>query len=167
MAGTNYHSRATGQPGSDVRELARQAGPTYRGWVLSAFGAANATQVSNTAMAILINGSLQRIVASGGTANAISGTVVTNATGVFVITITDGGTLGTYKATGASIGAAVFTSLGSTILPLTMIIVAATGTAFNGGTNSLADAAYTVSLYNITGPAGLAVATEKFTVNPE
>ncbi len=39
-------------------------------------------------------------------------------------------------------------------------------TAFNGGTNSLADGAYTVSLYNFTGPAGIALSTEAWTNVP-
>lgn len=168
MSETNAVRRGTGMPGSDVAETNTIAAAAARGWVLSAFGGANATQVSNTAIAVFINGTLQRIVASGGTANALAGTVATNATGAYVITYAIGGTLSNALyagATGEDVSDIAIT-LPASQLGLAMILVAATATAFNGGTNSLADGAYTVSVYNFTGPVGLAIATENFTTVP-
>lgn len=167
MAGTTTVKRGTGMVDSDVIEVTRLATFGYSGWVLSAFGAANATQVSNTAIACFVNGSLSRIVASGGTANAIVGTVTTNTTSIYVITYGVSGTL-------SNIMTSPFTTLTGYTAPtvpitniaLCMIVVAATATAFNGGTNSFGDAAYTVSLYNFVGPAGIALQTENLSVTP-
>jgi hypothetical protein len=167
MAYQTISRRGTALPDSDVAENTKQVQAVSRAWVLSAFGAANATQVSNTAIAIFINGSLQRIAASSGTANAITGTVAATTTAAYIITYSEGGTL-------SNVMTATFTTLTGYTAPtipasqtaLCIILVAATATAFNGGTNSFGDAAYTVSLYNFVGPAGIALSTEYFTTTP-
>ena len=167
MAYTTTQLRGTGMPGSDVAENTRLNALDHRGWILSAFGAANATQVSNTAIAVFLNGSLSRIAASGGTANAIVGTIVTNASGMFVITYADGGTLSNVMtANFTTLTGYAPPSIPASQIAMCMILVCATATAFNGGTNSFADAAYTVSLYNFVGPAGMALSTENYTVVP-
>jgi hypothetical protein len=167
MAYQTIVRRGTALPDSDQAECNKQVQAVSRAWVLSAFGAANATQISNTAIAIFINGSLNRIVASAGTANAIVGTVTTNTTAAYVITYSEGGTLSNVMtATFTTLTGYTAPTIPATQTPLAIILVAATATAFNGGTNSFGDAAYTVSLYNFVGPAGIALSTENFSTVP-
>lgn len=167
MPGTVISRRGTALPDSDQSENNKLTALVARGWVLSAFGAANATQVSNTAIAVFVNGTLNRIVASSGTANAFTGTVATNTTGAYITTVAEGGTLANFFASGvASLGVIAYPTIPASQIALQIILVAATATGFNGGTNSLADGAYTVSLYNFTGPAGIAFTTENWTNVP-
>lgn len=175
MSDTTAVRRATSLPDSGTKETEKLTSLTYGAWILGtgAYGA-NATQVSNAAYALFMNGSLQRIVASGGTANAVVGTVTTNTSAIYFFTVGVGGTC-------SNIMTATFTTLTGIVMPtilasnptvastqcaVAMAIVCATATAFNGGTNSFADAAYTVSLYNFIGPANIAISTESFTTVP-
>jgi hypothetical protein len=151
MAYQTIVRRGTALPDSDQAECNKQIQTFSKAWVLSAYGAANATQISNTAIAIFINGSLQRIAASAGTANAIVGTVTLSNVMTATFTTLTGYTAPTIPASQTA---------------MCIILVAATATAFNGGTNSFGDAAYTVSLYNFVGPAGIALSTENFTTVP-
>ena len=157
--------RFTGMPQSDMVEVINEVNQIAGTWVASNGGTGNfslnATQASNIAFIAAINGTLQRIVASGGTANAIVGTVTTNTTAAYVITLSEGGTL-------SNIMSATFTTLTGFTAPsvpvsnaiLDIILVCATATAFNGGTNSFGDAAYTVSNYNAAFLSGICLTTE-------
>lgn len=182
MAQTNTQTFGTALPQSDIAENTRLTALTARGWVLStATFAANATQASNAAYVADVNGLIQRVAASNGTGLWVTGmgTIATGATGAFVITLTVSGTHKAYLCAGASLAAvAKPTSAGpyfsasaptipATELPVGLAIITATaGTAFNAGTNSLADGSYTATLISFVGPSGMFLSTENLTVSP-
>lgn len=181
MALTTAQRFGDAMPQSGNIEAQRIAALTARGWVLSTptLGA-NATQVSSIAYKTLVNGVLLDIAASGGTALWVTGigSIATGATGLFVVTVTVSGTHKGYVATvGTTLNAIGMPTVAApslpsatipaTEIPIGFIVVACTAaTAFNGGTNSLADASYTVTAISHLGPSALTLATENFTIVP-
>lgn len=176
MSDTTVVRRGTSMPDSGTKETEKLVSLAYGAYILGtgAYGA-NATQASNAAYVLFMNGSLQRVAASGGTANAIVGTVTTNTSAIYIFTMGVGGTASNVMTatfttlTGISMPTTVFATgpnVASTQCAVAFAIVCATATAFNGGSNSFADAAYTVSLYNIFGAGNIALNTENFTTVP-
>jgi len=181
MAITNKQQFGDAMPQSGTLEAQAIASLVARGWVLSTptLGA-NATQVSSVAYKAIVNGRILDVAASGGTALWVTGigSIATGVTGAFVVTITVSGTHKGYVATvGTTLQAIGLPSAaapglpGGTIpsseLPIGIIVVACTAaTAFNGGTNSLADTSYTVTAISIVGPGGIVLGTENFTIVP-
>lgn len=182
MALTTTSTFGTAMPQSDVAENTRLAALTARGWVLStATFAANATQASNVAYLADVNGKIISVGASNGSALWVTGmgTIATGTTGAFVITVTVLGTHKAYLCAGATLAAVAkpttagpyFSASAPTIpateLPVGLAIITATaGTAFNAGTNSLADGSYTATLISFVGPSGIVLSTENLTVVP-
>jgi hypothetical protein len=182
MALTNNQSFGDALPQSMAMESAQVAALTSRGWVLStATFAANATQASNAAYLALVNGKLLSVGASNGTGLWVTGmgTIATGVTGAFVITLTVSGTHKAYIYTGTTLAAlaqpttaqpgfsASAPTIPATELPVGLAIITATaGTAFNAGTNSLADSSYTATLISFVGPSGIVLGTQNFTVVP-
>ena len=182
MALTNTQTFGTALPQSDAAEVARLAALTARGWVLStATFAANATQASNVAYLANVNGKIISVAASNGTGLWVTGmgTIATGVTGAFVITLTTSGTHKAYLYTGTTLNALAppttagpyFSTSAPTVpaseLPVGLAIITATaGTAFNAGTNSLADSSYTATLISFVGPSGIVFSTENLTVSP-
>jgi hypothetical protein len=128
---------------------------------------ANATAVSFVQFDAIVNGKWQAIAASTA---LLVGTVATNCTGMYIMTLGVAGTVSNVliqTAASASIGSIAVPAVNVTQMFLGGVVrVAATATAFNGSTNSLADGAYTVSFVNSTGVTGMAYATESFTLVP-
>lgn len=165
MALTTVSRRATALGDSDNAEQNKIGQLIAAGWVInSPTMAANATTVSYGSHAMIVNGVLQILATN---TLAVTGTVVTNTTGAYIYARAVGGTAVAYFAAGqASVGAIVWPTIPASQLVFGMTVVAVTATAFNGATNSFADAAYTVSHYNFTGPACLAMSTELWTNVP-
>lgn len=170
-----------GLPQSGTLEAERVASLTARGWVISsATLGANATQVSNAAYDVIVNGVMLAVAASLGTALWVTGigTIATGVTGAFVVTVTVSGTHKAYLCPSgttlnaialptASTPGAPNQTVSMTEVPLGIIVIACSaGTAFNGGVNSLADSSYTVTSKNVTGPTGLVLGTEAFSIVP-
>lgn len=182
MALTNTQEFGDSMPQSGTSEAVRLAALTARGWVLStATFAANATQASNVAYLADVNGKVITVAASNGTALWVTGmgTIATGTTGAFVITVTVLGTHKAYLCAGATLNAiakptaaapyfsASAPTIPATELPVGFVVITATaGTAFNAGTNSLADGSYTATLISFVGPSGLFLSTENLTVVP-
>lgn len=182
MALTNTQVFGDALPQSGTAEATRLTALMARGWVLStATLAANATQASNVAYLVNVNGKILSVAASNGTGLWVTGmgTIATGVTGAFVITITTSGTHKAYLYTGTTLNALAppttagpyFSTSAPTIpateLPVGLAIITATaGTAFNAGTNSLADSSYTATIISFVGPSGLVLSTENLTVTP-
>lgn len=182
MALTNQSFTGDALPQSGGAEAQQLAALTARGWVLStATFAANATQASNAAYLADVNGKIITVAASNGTGLWVTGmgTIATGTTGAFVITITVSGTHKAYLCAGTTLNAIAkpttagpyFNTSAPTIpateLPVGLAIITATaGTAFNAGTNSLADGSYTATLISFVGPSGIFLSTENMTVVP-
>lgn len=182
MAQTNTQTWGNALPQSDLAENTRLTALACRGWVLStATFAANATQASNVAYLAMVNGKLISVAASNGTALWVTGmgTIATGVTGAFVITVTVSGTHKAYIYTGTTLNAlappttagpyysATSPTIPATELPVGLAVITATaGTAFNAGTNSLADSSYTATLISFVGPSGIVLSTENLTVVP-
>lgn len=166
MSTTTTVTRGTGMPGSDVKESQRLTAKIASGWLVSSVTvSANATAASFIAANMFINGRLYALTA--GTV-AMTGTLAASTTGAFIVAAANATAVRTFVCAGAaSVGAIAFAETSSNSeLPLGMIVIACTATAFNGGTNSLADSSYAVSFINFTGPTGLAIATEHFSTVP-
>ena len=165
MALTNTVRRGTFLPDSTDAENFKLTQLLAAGWVInSASLASNATTVSYGSHAMIVNGVLQILATN---TLAIAGTLTASTTGAFVFLRSVGGTASNIVLAGAaSVGAIAMGTIPASQIAFGMTIVACTATAFNGGTNSLADSSYTVSHYNFTGPTALVMSTELWTNIP-
>lgn len=166
MALTTAVRRGTGMPDSDTKEHFDIAKKLISGWVVNspAIGS-NATAASYGTFMAIVNGVMNVITTN---TIAMTGTLAASTTGAFIYFIGQGGTIRTAVSTAGTTLAAIVPAQASayTEIPFAMTKVACTATAFNGGTNSLADTSYTVSHYNFTGPTGIAIATELYSLVP-
>jgi hypothetical protein len=150
---------------SDTAETVSLNKTLISGWVVSSSIGVNATAVSLLTCGAFFNGVYT--YASSVTC-AVTGTITASTTGAIFVYLGSAGTLSAVVGSGATVSAITPPStLATNTLPVGMIIVHCTATAFNGGTNSLADNSYTnYSIANFTGPAGIALMTEAFTTVP-
>src|SRR5947208_5319246 len=143
MALTNVSRRATTLADSDNAEQNKIGQLLVAGWVInSPTMASNATTVSYGSHAMIVNGVLQIFATN---TLAVVGTIAATSTGIFIYTRSVAGTASAVlvaAATGASIGTIAFPTIPASQVVFGMTIVACTATAFNGATNSFADAAY-------------------------
>lgn len=166
MASTTAVKRATGLPESDQAENNRLMSKICSGWVCNSIGlGSNATAFSYGSAVVIVNGIMQVIATN---TQAITGTIAASTTGAYVVFCGQAGTLRTAVHTAGSTVAAIALAQASanSELAVGIIKVACTATAFNGGTNSLADTSYTVTHINLVGPTGIAVATQLYSQVP-
>jgi hypothetical protein len=165
MALTATVKRGEGLPDGQLQETWRLATLTNSGWVMnSAAVSSNATTVSYVTTYAIINGQIQQLAAA---TVAITGTLSSSTTSAFVWTLSVGGTVSNAIALSpGTLKNIAWPAIPASQAVLAITIVAATATNFNGGTNSLADASYTVSHFSFTGPTAIAMSTELFTIVP-
>lgn len=165
MALTEAVKRGTGMPDADVKHNTDLMQKACAGWVVSSVGlGSNATTVSYGTACVIVNGVMNLLTTS---TFALSGTLAASTTGAYVYMCGQSGTLRSVVCTGTTLAAIAFAAASAnTEVPIGFTRISCTATAFNGGTNSLADSSYVVSHYNLVGPTGLAISTELYTVVP-
>jgi hypothetical protein len=166
MALTSAVKRGTGMPGSDQLENTDVLRKLTAGWIVGtpAIGS-NATAASYGTFIAVVNGVMNVVTTN---TIAMTGTIAASTTGAYVYFIAQAGTIRTAVHTAGTTVAAIVLAQASanSEIPFAITKVACTATAFNGGTNSLADSSYTVTHMNLTGPTGIAISTQLYTVVP-
>lgn len=166
MALTSAVKRSTGMPDSDTVENTTILRKATAGWIVGSPGlGSNATFASYGSFWAIVNGVINVVATSTIT---LTGTIAASTTGAYTYFIGQAGTIrAAVNTAGTTVGAIVLAQASAnTEIPFGITKVASTATAFNGGTNSLADSSYTVSHMNLLGPTGLALSTELYTVVP-
>lgn len=166
MALTSISRRGTAMPESDSNENTALARKFISGWIVnSAAIGSNATAASYGTFIAIVNGVMNVITTN---TIAMTGTIAASTTGAYTYFIGQAGTIRTAVNTAGTTVAAIALAQASayTEIPFAITKVACTATAFNGGTNSLADSSYTVTHMNLLGPTGIAIATELYALVP-